>query len=107
MAKVQLTRISSQGTFVAADLSVTNCSPSLPSSTDQVSSLTALLELCSTDGLDCERLVVCVSRHADSIQSADLIKDLGWVGFELATLDTWTGVTGSTSEQWLMLAMDV
>lgn len=48
-----------------------------------------------------------MTRQGSAEVQADLIKDLGWVGFELASLDAWTGIPASTSEHWIMLAMDV
>ncbi|KAL1584421.1 hypothetical protein WHR41_06343 [Cladosporium halotolerans] len=67
--------------------------------------LTSLLELAGTDGIDCDQLIVCLDRKAEGCK--DLAKDLGWVGFEIAMLDAWTGRECSLSDRWLFLAMDV
>lgn len=69
--------------------------------------LTALLELASTDGFDCSQLVVCLDRTADGEATADLTKDLGWVGFELIMLDQWSGLECTLSDRWVFMAMDV
>lgn len=65
----------------------------------------ALLELASFDDVECDRLVVGVDRNAENVE--DVTRDLGWVGFELVTLDKWTQAKGCTSDQWLFLSMDV
>ena len=41
----------------------------------------------------------------DPTNMKGLVRDLGWVGFELTTLAPWTG-EDVTSEEWLMLAME-
>ncbi|KAK6441717.1 hypothetical protein LTR95_002050 [Oleoguttula sp. CCFEE 5521] len=69
--------------------------------------LTVLLELASSDGVDCEQLIVCVDRTADETAAKDLTKDLGWVGFELTMLDDWSGQKCTLSDRWLFLGMDV
>ncbi|OQN96081.1 hypothetical protein B0A48_17881 [Cryoendolithus antarcticus] len=69
--------------------------------------LTALLELASSDGVDCDQLIVCVDRTADETAAKDLTKDLGWVGFELTILDDWSGQKCTLSDRWLFLGMDV
>ena len=89
--------------------------------------LMALLELASNPEFGCcGRLVVCLDRRAGGIGGkdegeirsdgddnddddvvADLTRDLGWVGFELVTLDGWTTDAGCTSDSWLFLSMDV
>lgn len=74
---------------------------------DTLYRLTALLELASTDGFDCSQLVVCLDRTADGEATADLTKDLGWVGFELIMLDQWSGLECTLSDRWVFMAMDV
>jgi len=66
----------------------------------------ALLELCGTDDFECEHLVVCLDRQCDDAEISELSRDLGWVGFELMTLDTWSDGTVCTSERWLFLGME-
>jgi len=48
--------------------------------------LMALIEL-ATECFSCDRLVICVERNAEGLQG--LVRDLGWVGFELITLAHW------------------
>ncbi|PWW71532.1 hypothetical protein C7212DRAFT_349022, partial [Tuber magnatum] len=48
--------------------------------------LIALIELAG-ECFSCDRLVICLERKTDRIHS--LIRDLGWVGFELITLSHW------------------
>ena len=67
----------------------------------------ALLELASFEDLDCDRLIVGVDRNAGQESVEDVTRDLGWVGFELTTLEKWTSPKASISAQWLFLAMDV
>lgn len=35
-----------------------------------------------------------------------LVRDLGWVGFELSALSIWTGGMDDTSGEWLLLSME-
>jgi oligosaccharide translocation protein RFT1 len=93
--------------------------------------LMALIELAS-ECFACDRLIICLERNAEGLQS--LVRDLGWVGFELVTLSRWVqhdiprksgpqarcgsfssvSTTSSvfsedevTSEKWLFLEMEV
>ncbi|MCJ1249229.1 hypothetical protein MMC30_006452 [Trapelia coarctata] len=66
--------------------------------------LMALIEL--TEILSCLQLVVCLDRSSDPTGMKTLMRDLGWVGFELATLAPWNGGVEETSRQWVMLAME-
>jgi predicted transcriptional regulator len=79
--------------------------------------LVALIEL-ATDCYNCDRLVICLDRNTNALPH--LIRDLGWVGFELITLSHWindgrnprTGKEGSTSisdtsETWLFVGMEL
>lgn len=67
----------------------------------------SLLELSASKEFDCTQLVVCVDRTAESEDIKDLTRDLGWVGFELTTLDVWSNRTACTSDRWLFLEMEV
>ena len=67
-------------------------------------SLMALIEL--TETLSCLRLVICFDRSAGPKGTKTLMRDLGWVGFELTTLAPWNGGVDETSRQWLILAME-
>ena len=67
----------------------------------------ALLELCEVPDFDCTRLIVCLDRHIDSRAMEALTKDLGWIGFQLATLNSFTHGDEITSDKWLFMDMDV
>lgn len=67
----------------------------------------ALLELCDISYFGCSRLVVCIDRHTEARVSEALTKDLGWIGFQLTTLDDFTQQDEITSEKWLFMDMDV
>ncbi|KAI9836829.1 MAG: hypothetical protein M1819_000994 [Sarea resinae] len=69
--------------------------------------LMALIELASTAWLMCSSLVVCLSRGDQPAELKSLMRDLGWVGFELITLDRWAHARDVTSDQYLLLGMDV
>ena len=66
----------------------------------------ALLELATGEGLECSQLVVCLDRQGEPGAVADLTRDLGWVGFELLTLDEWADGSACTSDRWLFLGME-
>jgi len=68
--------------------------------------LMALLEFASYKSLGCSKLVVCLSRSIDPTESKNIMRDLGWVGFELVTLAQWTGTT-TTSSEWLFLSIEL
>jgi hypothetical protein len=67
----------------------------------------ALLELCDVPYFSCSRLVACLDRHADAQLTDALVKDLGWIGFQLTTLDEFTNGDEITSDRWLFMDMDV
>ncbi|KZM23810.1 uncharacterized protein EKO05_0001021 [Ascochyta rabiei] len=79
----------------------------IQSSGDLKAGLMALLELCELDYFACDRLVVAIDRAADS---TSLMKDLGWIGFGLATLDKFVPdddvEAEVTSQQWLFMEME-
>lgn len=82
--------------------------PNLPHKTSANSpSLMALLELCELPTFACARLVVAIDRAADS---KALMKDLGWIGFGLATLEDFVDdedmAAEVTSQQWLFMEME-
>ncbi|KAK4498544.1 hypothetical protein PRZ48_011202 [Zasmidium cellare] len=68
--------------------------------------LMSLLELASSDHFDCSHLIACVDRTADPEDVKDLNKSLGWVGFELTTLDAWSA-DACISDRYLFLGMDL
>jgi len=71
-------------------------------------SLIALIELAS-ECFECERLIIAINRKAECLQS--LVRDLGWVGFELTTLDLYRGNQMKTaqgvSDKWVFVGMDL
>ncbi|KAF2730126.1 hypothetical protein EJ04DRAFT_515448 [Polyplosphaeria fusca] len=74
---------------------------------DLKSALMALLELCDDPYFTCSRLIVCLDRQAHPRASEALIKDLGWIGFQLSTLDDFTSGEEICSDEWLFMDMDV
>jgi hypothetical protein len=66
----------------------------------------ALLELCEVDYFSCYRLVVCIDRQAGYMARDTLVKDLGWIGFSLTTLDDFTDSGELTSDKWLFMDME-
>lgn len=74
---------------------------------DLKAGLMALLELCETSYFSCSRLVVCLDRHTNARDMDALTKDLGWIGFQLTTLNDFTHGDDITSNQWLFMDMDV
>ncbi|KAJ8112256.1 hypothetical protein OPT61_g5335 [Boeremia exigua] len=79
----------------------------MQSSSDLKAGLMALLELCEVPHFSCNRLVVAIDRAADS---KALMKDLGWIGFGLATLDDFVDdedlEAEVTSAKWLFMEME-
>ncbi|GAB7348362.1 hypothetical protein MBLNU459_g6802t1 [Dothideomycetes sp. NU459] len=69
--------------------------------------LMSLLELSGGQDFECSELVVCLDRTADQDDIKDLTRDLGWVGFELMTLGSWSGDAACTSDRWIFLEMEV
>jgi len=75
---------------------------------DLKSGLMALIELAGADGLQCEQLLVCIERDMAAAESRSLMRDLGWVGFEAATLATFSGVADNLiSPRWLFMELDL
>ncbi|KAH7392200.1 ornithine decarboxylase antizyme-domain-containing protein [Phaeosphaeria sp. MPI-PUGE-AT-0046c] len=73
---------------------------------DLKAGLMALLELCEVEHFSCDRLVVCIDRQAESMARDTLIKDLGWIGFSLTTLDDFSEGAELTSDRWLFMDME-
>lgn len=70
----------------------------------------ALLELASAPSFDCTHVVACLDRRVGPTELQSLVRNFGWVGFTLTTLDRWTVVGDdgfSTSDKWLFLSMEV
>ena len=66
----------------------------------------ALLELCELDSFSCDRLVLCIDRHTEQTARDILVKDLGWIGFGLTTLDDFSDGGALTSDKWLFMDME-
>ncbi|KAI9769509.1 MAG: hypothetical protein M1840_003986 [Geoglossum simile] len=69
--------------------------------------LIALLELAGSTHVQCSQLVVCIDRTTDTMEMKSLMRDLGWVGFELTTLSVWAAGADHISKRWLFLGMEV
>ncbi len=67
----------------------------------------ALMELSSVSDFDCSRLVVCLDRDLEPATTKTLMRNLGWVGFELTTLASWVKRGPVVSSKWLFLGVDV
>ncbi|KAJ5894436.1 hypothetical protein N7495_006127 [Penicillium taxi] len=69
------------------------------------SGLIALFELAGTEAFDCSQIVTCV-RRSQHTNEMELVRSLGWCGFNLTTLNPWD-ISGepspSLSEKWLFL----
>lgn len=73
---------------------------------DLKKALVAMIELAETP-LGCSRLVVCIDRSIEADDLQPLTKGLQWAGFELETLEHWTGLRDLTSEKWLFMGVEV
>jgi len=69
--------------------------------------LISLLELAGSTHIQCSQLVVCIDRTTDAMEMKSLMRDLGWVGFELVTLSVWAAGADHISKRWLFLGMEV
>jgi hypothetical protein len=66
-----------------------------------------LLDLRDAPGIECSEIVICVDRDMEPQESQMLIKNLGWVGFELTTLDEWSQTSDDLiSPKWLFLSLE-
>lgn len=76
---------------------------------DLKKALMALIELATTPALPpCNQMVVCFDREEEETPvTKALLRDLGWVGFELCTLKDWADGLELTSEKWLFVGMEV
>ncbi|KAI9812636.1 MAG: hypothetical protein M1827_004625 [Pycnora praestabilis] len=68
--------------------------------------LMALLELASFVSFGCSRLVVCLDRETERLELRSMMRDLGWVGFELFALAMLDQSKEITSRRWIFLGMD-
>ena len=70
-------------------------------------SLIALLELGGIEELCCARVVVCLDRSIEESSQKSLMRDLGWVGFDLQRLISLSGANDVVSDKWIFMAVDV
>jgi len=73
------------------------------------SSLLALFELASLSVFGCTRIVTCIPRSGDTVE-LDIVRNLGWCGFELTTLDPWILLEHNhrvLSSKWLFLVAEI
>jgi hypothetical protein len=66
----------------------------------------ALIEL-AEGPLGCSHIVTCIDRRMSVEETVELTKSLQWVGFEMTTLDYWTGDLDVTSPNWVFMGMEV
>jgi len=69
-------------------------------------SLMALIEL-ADQVFGVRQVVICLDRMIPETDAKGFMKSLAWVGFELITLDMWTGNMDLTSDRWVFLGMEV
>ena len=72
-----------------------------------VDSLIALLELGGIEDLGCAKVVVCLDRGIEEPSRKGLMRDLGWVGFELQRLIQISGADEMISDKWIFMMVDV
>jgi hypothetical protein len=71
--------------------------------------LIALFELAGVEAFDCSQIVACVKRSQHT-NEMELVRSLGWCGFNLTTLEPWSTAGDSgpfVSPKWLFLAAEV
>jgi hypothetical protein len=66
----------------------------------------ALIELAGTP-FECSQIVICLERSVDQEERKSLLKSLRWVGFELITMEMWSGQIDTASDKWLFLGMEL
>lgn len=68
----------------------------------------ALFELAEIDTFGCSQIVACVSR-SQRTDEMELVRSLGWCGFNLTTLEPWmtSETQGCLSDEWLFLVAEV
>ncbi|KAK2740266.1 hypothetical protein FQN55_008992, partial [Onygenales sp. PD_40] len=74
------------------------------------SGLMALFELASVSGFDCSEMVACVDRSMDAGERDAVIRNLGWVGFELSMLNGFMIPRPDEtilSGRWLFMSVEV
>ena len=67
--------------------------------------LIALFELANLSAFGCAQIVACIPRSHDAVET-EAVRNLGWCGFNLTTLQPWSAESGiecSLSTKWLFL----
>lgn len=74
----------------------------------------ALFELANMPEFKCVKMVACIDRKMARPERDLTVRNLGWVGFELTTLDDAVAAADSKapedlllSPQWLFMSIDV
>ncbi|PTU20169.1 hypothetical protein P175DRAFT_0272686 [Aspergillus ochraceoroseus IBT 24754] len=73
------------------------------------SGLIALFELADMPAFECSQIVVCAPRSQDGAE-IETIRNFGWCGFSLTTLQPWDtrgSLESSISPRWLFLSAEV
>lgn len=68
--------------------------------------LMALIEL-ADEVFAVSQVVICVDRLIPEGDRSTFLKSLRWVGFELTTLDMWSHQLDTTSDNWLLMGLEV
>ncbi|CAI6335530.1 unnamed protein product [Periconia digitata] len=68
--------------------------------------LMALLELCDIPYFSCPRLMLSIDRDTATSDMDALVKDLGWIGFQLTTLSDFSDDVDLISDKWLFMDME-
>lgn len=70
----------------------------------------ALFEIGSMTDLGCSEMVACVDRSMDAVELDAVMRNLGWVGFELSTLRDWVVPPAKgqfISNKWLFMTVEI
>ncbi|PGH19078.1 hypothetical protein AJ79_00112 [Helicocarpus griseus UAMH5409] len=73
------------------------------------SGLMALFEIASIPEIDCTEMVACIDRSMDPAVRDAAIRNLGWVGFELSSLNDWVVPPANEaiiSKKWLLMTVE-
>ncbi|KAL2382633.1 hypothetical protein RJZ90_003138 [Blastomyces dermatitidis] len=74
------------------------------------SGLMALFEIASISELGCSEMVACVDRSMGATELDAVIRNLGWVGFELSSLRDWVPPSAKgpfISNRWLFMTVEI
>nr|ABS87627.1 ornithine decarboxylase antizyme [Paracoccidioides brasiliensis] len=74
------------------------------------SGLMALFEIASSPELDCSEMIACVDRSMDAADLVVAMRNLGWVGFELSSLNDWVVPPlkeAIISGKWLFMTVEI